>query len=377
MAITQVLPSIRDEFHLSQSATGLLMGVVNLGPMLAVVLVRKIDMWGRRRVMQWSLSGYALCSLLTGIAPDVYSFAAFQLFARMFLIGEWATSLVYAAESFPAASRGRAIGIIQAMASLGAILCAALVPLMIKAPTGFRTVYFVGAIPILFLLFARRNLPETERFQKIVASKGRRGSFFDVLRGPTRRRVFQLAGLWALVYAGTHSATTFWKEFAIRERGFTNAQVGAALTIAAVVSLPLIFSVGKLIDWRGRRGGAAIIFPVTGMGVFLAFTLHDHTALTVALVLVVFGAASVLPIADAYTSELFPTELRGDGFAWANNLMGRFGSVLAPALIGAAAEQVGWGPAVASTSVANFLALWLILAWLPETKNRELEELHA
>lgn len=377
MAITQVLPNLRADLALSQSQTGLLVGVVNIGPIIAWLLVRKVDVWGRRRVMQLSLSGYAVCSLLTGMAPDAYSFAFFQLLARMFLIGEWATSMVYAAESFPASRRGQAIGTIQAMASLGAVLCAGLVPLLLKAPWGWRTVYFVGAIPIFFLIFARRHLPETERFKTIAAEGRVRASFFAVWQGPTRRRTAVLAALWALVYVGTHSATTFWKEFAVTERGWTDAMVGQSLTIAAVVSMPMVFGVGKLMDVLGRRGGASVIYPVAGIGVIAAFTLDGRVPLTVALLLVIFGAASVLPIMEAYTSELFPTELRGDGFAWTNNLLGRLGAVIAPPLIGLAAERTGWGPAVAVTGLANFLALAIILTSLPETADRELEETSA
>lgn len=377
MAITQVLPNLREAMHLSPSQTGLLVGVVNIGPILAVILVRNVDAWGRRRVMQLSLSGYALCSLLTGLAPEVYSFAIFQLLARMFLIGEWATSMVYAAEAFPASRRGQAVGTIQAMGSLGAVICAGIVPLLVHTSLGWRAVYFFGAIPITFLIFARRNLAETERFQQVVKTGHQRKSFLEVVRGPTRRRVLQLGALWFLVYVGTHNATTFWKEYAVSERGWTDAQVASALTAAALISLPLIFGVGRLMDVLGRRGGAAIIYPLAGIGVLLSFTLHGHLALTVALTLVIFGAASVLPVVEAYTSELFPTELRGDGFAWANNLIGRFGPVISPAIIGRAAEVVGWGPAVAVTGLANFLALGLILAVLPETASRELEEINA
>lgn len=87
-----------------------------------------------------------------------------------------------------------------------------------------------------------------------------------------------------------------------------------------------------------------------------------------------FSVSAVLPVLNAYTTELFPTELRGDAFAWANNLLGRIGYVLAPPIVGAAASQVGWGPAVGSTVLSLLLALVAILWLLPETKDRTLEE---
>ena len=77
---------------------------------------------------------------------------------------------------------------------------------------------------------------------------------------------------------------------------------------------------------------------------------------------------------NAYTTELFPTELRGDAFAWANNVLGRIGYVLSPIAIGLIAESTGWGPVMAWTAVCPIVALGLILALLPETRGRELED---
>ncbi len=77
---------------------------------------------------------------------------------------------------------------------------------------------------------------------------------------------------------------------------------------------------------------------------------------------------------NAYTSELFPTDLRGDAFAWANNMLGRFGYVLSPIVIGWAAEHVGWGRAIQPTAILPLVALALILLWMPETNQLELED---
>jgi putative MFS transporter len=138
--------------------------------------------------------------------------------------------------------------------------------------------------------------------------------------------------------------------------------------------MPLVFLSGKLLDVAGRRGGGAIIFIAGAIGVALAYTLSAPLPLTLALILAVFGTNAALPVLNAYTAELFPTETRGDAFALANNAIGRIGYVLSPALVGAAAGTIGWGPALAATSVSMVAALGLIVAMLPETKGRELED---
>ena len=138
--------------------------------------------------------------------------------------------------------------------------------------------------------------------------------------------------------------------------------------------MPLVFFVGKLLDWIGRKAGAVVIFGLTALGTAGAYTLHGFWPLTAAFALGIFGATAVLPVLTAFTTELFPTALRGDAYAWANNLIGRIGHVASPVLLGVAAEAVGWGLAVRVTAILPILALALILWGLPETANRELEE---
>lgn len=372
LALTQILPNLRAEFGLSREDAGWLVASINVGTVVAYLLVRYADRWGRRRVLNTTIAGYTIASGLSGLAPGPISFALLQLVARVFLIGEWATSLVYAAEEFPAERRGMVIGAINAFSSLGAIVCAGTVPLIIQSPFGWRTVYFLGVLPLVILIYARRNLRETRRFEEQVRPTDR--PFAAILSTGYRSRVLRMGVIWLVTYVCTQNAVTFWKEFAMAERGLTDGQVGLSITIAAVFSMPLVFMVGPLIDRMGRRKGAVIIFIATAIGVFGAYGFSDRVFLTGALVFAIFGASAVLPVLNAFNTELFPTELRGDAIAWSNNLIGRVGYVLSPALVGVFAEKIGWGAAVRMTAIFPIVALALILAFLPETRSRELEE---
>jgi putative MFS transporter len=326
--------------------------------------------------MTVTIAGYTLCSLLTGFAPNAPVFAGLQLLARVFLIGEWAVAMIYAAEEYPKDRRGMVIGVIQACASLGAITCAGVVPLLLKTQVGWRAVYFVGAIPLVIIAFARRNLRETARFQAREVEE-KQQPLGRILRSPYKKRMLQMAVIWALTYVCTQNAVLFWKEFATSERGLTSGQVGTCMTIAATSSMPLIFMAGKLLDRIGRRRGAVVIFTLTAIGVFGAYSLRSVTGLTASLVLAIFGVSAVLPVLNAFTSELFPTSLRSDAFAWSNNLLGRSIGVLSHIGVGVAAASVGWGPAIAATSVFPLFALALIWILLPETVGKELEETSA
>ncbi len=376
LALAQILPALRAEMQLDQAQAGWLLGGVNVGTVAAFLLVRQADRRGRRPIMLWTIVGYTFFTGLTALCTGPWLLGLCQAAARLFLIAEWATSMVYAAESFPAAQRATVIGVIQAFSSLGSVVCAGVVPLLLKTEWGWRSVYLVGVVPLVVLAFARRDLPETPRFLAAQAS-GRdlaSGALGGILRSRWRTRVLQLAAIWALTYLATQNAISFWKEFAMSERGFSDGEVGASIAIAAVGSMPLVFASGKLLDVVGRRRGATIIFVVTAAAIVAAYSLHGRWPLTVALVFAIFGASAVLPVLNNYTAELFPTQWRGDAFAWANNLLGRTGYVLGPVIVGQiAAAGLGWGVAVSLTALGPLLALAMLLAWLPETKGATLE----
>lgn len=374
MALAQILPNLRAEFGLSKEDAGWLVAAINVGTVLAYLLVRQADRWGRRPVLTVTITGYTVCSFLSGLAVGPISFALLQLLARVFLIGEWAVAMVYAAEEYPDDRRGMVIGVIQASAALGAIVCAGVVPLLLRTPVGWRAVYFVGAAPLVIIAVARRRLRETARFSAQRTQAMSSWALLRAWRSPYRRRILQMALIWGLTYVCTQTAIVFWKEFAVGERGFSDAQVGQSMSVAALVSMPLVFYAGRLLDIVGRRWGAVLIFTMTSMGVLGAYTLHGQLLLTLALMVGIFGTSAVLPVLNAYNAELFPTELRSDAFAWANNLLGRTAYVAAPIAVGQIAERTGWGPAVAVTAVAPLVALGLIWLLLPETRGRTLEE---
>ncbi|MBI2567582.1 MAG: MFS transporter [Candidatus Schekmanbacteria bacterium] len=377
LALTQILPNLRAEMDLAPSHGGYLVAAINFGTMVAYLLVRKADQWGRRRLLMLTISGYTIFTFLTGLSPNVVAFAACQLLARIFLIAEWATSVVYAAEEFPAERRGMVIGVIQATSSLGSIVCAGVVPLLLATDYGWRAVYFVGITPLIILAFARRNIKESHRFAEQVAerrSAARHSDFFRIFSSPYRGRMLQLALIWALSYVCIQNGITFWKEFAVAERGMSDADVASLVTYAAVGAMPFVFFAGKMLDVLGRKGGGAIIFLITSFGVYAAYTFETPAALTFALAMGIFGSSAILPVLNAYTAELFPTDLRGDAFAWSNNILGRTTYVLSPLAIGWAAESVGWGVAVSATAVFPLVALGYLLLKLPETRGLELEE---
>ena len=386
-ALTQVLPHLRTEFALDHAQAAALLGVVNLGTVLAYLVIGLGDRLGRKRLLTITILGYASFTALSGLAPDVISFAIFQLLARIFLIGEWATSMVIAAEEFPAKKRGLALGVVGAMAGLGSVLCVGVVPAL-TANFGWRSVYLVGVVPLLLLAYARRGLKETDRFaesQKAAASQKEAGSqnaaekgpglFRQLYQSPYKKRVFQMGFIWFLTYLATQNAVAVWKDYAMTELLMTEKAASGIMTVAALIALPVAFLSGPLIDWLGRKPGAAIILLLTSLGILGSYTLRHPLLLGLSLTFCVVGVSAVLTVFNAFTTELFPTKFRGSAFALSNNILGRTGYWLSPFVVGQIALTTGWGAPLRWTAVFPIFALFFVYRWLPETKGKELEEL--
>ncbi len=381
-AISQLLTSIRGTYGLTERQGTWLIALINFGTILAYLLVRRADRWGRRQVLSVTIAGYALFTFLSAWAPNMLGghpgavlFGLLQMVARIFLIGEWATSMVVAAEEYPAERRGMVIGVVSASGGLGSIVCAGVVPFLLKTSLGWQSVYLVGVVPLLLVMYARRGLKETQRFTEAAANNPQQGSLFEILRGPHRRRVLQLGAIWFLSYICTNNAVTFWKEFALKERGLTHGQTGMIVSVAAVVSMPLVFFAGRMLDVIGRRRGSLIIYVATVLGVLGAYTFWGVVPLLLCMTLGIFGINAVLTVLNTFMTELFPTEVRGNAVAWSNNLIGRIGYCLSPIAIGQFVEQYGWGVPLRFSVVFPLIALVLIFLWLPETRARELEEI--
>jgi len=124
----------------------------------------------------------------------------------------------------------------------------------------------------------------------------------------------------------------------------------------------------------GRKPGGIVVYLAVVLGVLGVYVLDGTLALTLAMILAMFGLSAVLTLLNTVTTELFPTELRGDAFVWSNNLLGRIGYVLSPVVLGTLARDRGWGPVLRASVVFPVVGLLLLLWWLPETRGRELEQ---
>ncbi|HYZ92830.1 MAG TPA: MFS transporter [Actinomycetota bacterium] len=382
-----VLPAIRDSFNVSESELGISRAIIELGLGAAFFLARAGDRWGRRRLLLWSVLGYTVMTALTAASRDLWSFTAFQSLSRVFLGAEYAVAVTMIVEEFPKDRRARTLGIFLMCSAIGAI---AVVLLSLggvdDTSLGWRGLYLVGVIPLLFLAFFRRRLKETRRFEQHADSVRKGGgslhvSFWEPW-GPHNRRTLVFVGLVHLFRSLPLFGATAWYFYYAQGEGGLSETTSELIFLAAYgCGTAGYWACGRLMDGVGRRPTAIAFGAMAGASAFALFQVQGM-AIAGLLVIAVFFGLGMAPVTGAISTELFPTYIRNQSAAWARNVFEIAGFILGPLLVGVLGDHYtgalgSIGDSVSLLVLLFFPATWLIYRHLPETKGRELEEIEA
>jgi putative MFS transporter len=373
--INLALPFITRDLGIDTKSAGFMLSIIAVGTLLSFFVVRLGDRFGRKPVFLWAVVVYSILSLLTAFTPTIPLFVVCQFFARTFLVVVWAVGFIIIAEEFAVELRGRALGLFQAAAAVGAIFPALCMPLMANLGFGWRGLYVIGALPLLVVFFLARNFHETERFQSTRQSAGEGPGFFDVWKQPYTKYMAIVSILWVLLYFCYITGQNFFSYHAVNELGWNESRVGLTTALAYLLALLGYFTAGKLMDSIGRKPTAAIFLTGGSLFTVCLFQAVQYHLVAVLLILSTFFVGVFTVIGASFTNELFPTAIRANATAWGNNIIGRLGQVAAPAIVGSIAIPLGGvGNAASVMALTPLAAVLLILLFLPETRNREIED---
>jgi putative MFS transporter len=287
-------------------------------------------------------------------------------------------------EELPARYRGAGIALVFSAGLIGGILGSAIFPFLVQTDLSWRLLYLVGGGLFVMLLVYWTRLEETQRWRQqleagTLPKQSLLASFREmriVFQRAYRAKLLAGASVWFTTNFWSSACLFFFSYYVTNERGWSAAQVGHTLTLGYVLALISYAAVGPLLDFAGRRLTASLYFTLGGLSSIVCFLAESPQVITVAYV-VVLGMNGVWAISATITSELFPTHIRGTANAVVNNMLGRTGMVLAPALVGVLSQWFGsTGTAVAVLASLNFLCVPVILWLLTETKGKQLEEIH-
>src|SRR5436305_7936930 len=147
---------------------------------------RIADRVGRSRALTLTILTYALFTGLSYLAETWWQLLVFRFLAALGIGGEWAVGASLLSETWPRRGRPWMAAVLQTGVNLGVMLAGLANFLLAGFPP--RTVFLVGVLPALLVLWIRRAVPEPEEWQgaKRLSAHAQPG-FLELFRGPVRR----------------------------------------------------------------------------------------------------------------------------------------------------------------------------------------------
>jgi putative MFS transporter len=414
-----VLPSLTALYHLNtglksvvsiSSSAGVVLGIVPAG-FLA-------DRVGRKRVMVGGTVVYSVLTFLTGFAPDIAAVIALRVLAGIAMGAVFPLPYAYAAELCPPGVRGRFTGIADSFLSVGYFLSPLLALVLIPSAangTGWRVMFLLGGLPVLFALLAWKYVPESPRWYE---AKGRFADAERVLGGIEARVTAELgtplppppatappAAPAATAPAATapvrelfsrrylRRSVTLWTAFGglffvfysiqtfmptvVASMGFTLTSAFAFTAVIVVVSIPGKLAEAWLVERWGRRT-VIIVFGTLAAIAALAFGFARGAVvvLLIGCVMSFFGIG-VDPAVKVYTAESYPTSVRATGTSVTEGIGRLFSGVIGPSLIPLLLDAGGVRAVYLLIGAVAIVAVITVAVFGEETKGRTLESITA
>lgn len=369
------LLQIQTTFGIAENAIADVNALFRLGVLPALALAYMADIVGRRLLLLVTLAGASIATVWTAFAQTTEEFIIAQLLARAFIYTEELICIVVIAEEFNERVRGWGIGALGALGALGAGLSAIVFASVNLLPYGWRALYFLGAIPLIYLLWLRRRLPETKRFQ---AADHR-----PELWRPLMALIANYPGRMGLLVAmaipaafASANIVTFQSKFLQSAHGWHPAQVSTMVVVGGIVAILGTTTAGTLSDRFGRRMvlSVAILVFAACFGSFYGFA--SGPILIPLWIAGIFAFLMCDVLIGALSAELFPTSHRSLASAVRYFFWIMAGS-LALYLEGTIYDWVGsHGAAIALLILPAPLAL-LPIWFLPEPAKKSLDDVAA
>ncbi|MCI0471191.1 MAG: MFS transporter [Candidatus Aminicenantes bacterium] len=379
MIYAMVLAHLMKHFGMSKATGGLLSSLTLFASAIGGVIFGMIaDRIGRVKALMGSILIYSIFTGACGFAVSILQLAIFRVFLGLGMGGEWATGAALVAETWPAAHRGKALGIMQSSWAVGYALAAAISALFLPL-FGWRGVFFAGFLPALLTLWIRRRVEEPEIWQKTTREqidKKNKPGIAEIFRRPYLKRTIITTTL------NTGTMFAWWGLFTWIPAylGLPAKEGGMGLDIVKTSTWIIVMQVGMwlgyvsfgfICDKIGRKITYIIFLFTAALLVMIYSSIRSNILLLIFSPFLAFFGTGYFSGFGAITAEIFPTRIRASAQGFTYNI-GRGISALAPFTIGALAKTYGLRLSFYLTAFFFFISA-LVAFFLPETVGKELE----
>jgi MFS transporter, AAHS family, benzoate transport protein len=355
-----VVSVLMEDWQLTAVQAGTLGSYALIGMMFgAFIFAPLADKIGRKKVIILSVFLFSLCTGLIGFAKTPTEFGIYRFISGIGLGGVLPITVALMTEYAPKHLKNRLVTIMMCGYSVGGILAAGLGIFLIPS-FGWKSVFFVGALPLLALPIIIKWLPESLGFLLARNKKkeiGRLLSKIDPTFRPEKNDHYEvvipkktgMVGANLFQEGRALSTLLFWVSFfmcLLMIYGLNTwlpklmAQAGYALGSSLMFLLVLNAGaiLGSLIGgWAADRWNTKkvlIFYFILGAIALTLLGTHPNTFVLYTLVAIA-GATTIGTqiILYSYVSQYYPITMRSTGLGWASGV-GRIGGIVGPIMGG-------------------------------------------
>lgn len=302
------------------------------------VFGRVADQLGRSRALMLTILTYALFTGLSFFAQTWWHLLLFRFLAALGIGGEWAVGASLISETWPRRWRPWMAAVLQTGVNLGVMLAGLANFLLADYPK--RSVFLVGILPALLVLWIRRAVPEPEEWHAAKQRSVDAPGFLDLFRGSLRRTTVLTLLVCGLALTA-HWAFLFWYLQHLRNlpalASWTDSAKGQLVSrmvwLVMLSSIAGNFLAASLARWLKYR--RAVAFLCLGYFSSMFFTYRvPLDARSLAYGFAAIGLCQgVFALFTMYLPPLFPTLLRTTGAGFCFNF-GRIAAGLGTVFFG-------------------------------------------
>jgi MFS family permease len=381
MVYTFVIPTLIATWGMTRSQAGLIATATLIlsavGGWLAGILA---DRFGRVKVLQFTIAWFSVCTLLCGFTNSYEQLLAMRALQGLGFGGEWAVGSVLIAEMVRSEHRGKAVGTVQSGWAVGwgaAAILFAIVFSLLPEQYAWRTLFWIGILPALLIVYVRRNVKDPAIYHATRARAAEQGSHFLEIFSPALLGTTMIASLLTLgMMAGYYAVTTWVPTFLKTVRGLSVLNTGAYTFVIIVGSFAGYIVAAYLCDHIGRRRTFQLFAVCTALVAILytMLPISDTAMLVLGFPLGFFLSGNFSGF-GSFLSELYPSRVRGSGQGFVYNF-GRGLGAFAPPLVGHLSTSMPLAEAIGIVAGSTFGLAVVALLFLPETRGRELHAYH-
>jgi len=355
--LSAVLEPMKIDLGFTDTEAGLLQTSFFLSmAVLAFPAAYLVDRWSRRKTLSLMAIIWSAFTYITGLGRSFLGVFLPRILVGVGEAGFPSAGTAMLSAVYPQESRGRVLGIFNASIPLGSAMGALLGGYLSARYGGWRTPFFVFAVPgviLGILAFFLKDYKTVAVIDEHGAKTGFWSSVVHLFKIPTLR--------WLYIGYAMHMAMAFsfaaWgAAFVMRAQGVSEAKAGMILGISALGGIFGAPLGGVIADfWQKKNNKGRIYTPVlaSSAGAVLLFLalLLDVKGPGFALILI-WGIFAVLgiPAVNSISQDVVGPGLKGVAWGMGGFVMMIGGAAWSPSAVGAISDGLGggaWGLKVA------------------------------